>query len=130
MAKELYNSNQTINDDILKHINDALIELKRDINVKINPENENPKKIFNIVEKIINFDKQQKGKGRPLMLASRPSDLGRIARTAKVSDHLNVKILTLKQMLQRIPIPLAQVKADNTSENLLNEIRQIIHPLY
>ena len=92
MAKELYNSNQTINDDILKHINDALIELKRDINEKINPENENPKKIFNIVEKIINFDKQQKGKGRPLMLASRPSDLARIARTAKVSDHLNVKI--------------------------------------
>ena len=29
-------------------------------------------------------------------------------------------------MLQRLPIPVAQVKADNTSENLLNEIRQII----
>ena len=28
-------------------------------------------------------------------------------------------------MLQRLPIALAQVKADNTSENLVNEIRQI-----
>ena len=33
-------------------------------------------------------------------------------------------------MLQRLPITLALVKADNTSENLLNEIRQIIFPLY
>ena len=33
-------------------------------------------------------------------------------------------------MLQRLPIPLAQVKAGNTSENLLNEIRQIIYSLY
>ena len=33
-------------------------------------------------------------------------------------------------MLQRIPIALAQIKAGNTSENLLNEIRQIIYSLY
>ena len=33
-------------------------------------------------------------------------------------------------MLQRLPIALAQVKADNNSENLLNEIRQIIYSLY
>ena len=32
-------------------------------------------------------------------------------------------------MLQRLPIALAQVKADNTPENLLNEIRQIIYHL-
>ena len=36
---------------------------------------------------------------------------------------------TPKQMLQRLPIALAQVKAGNTSENLLNEIRQIIYSL-
>ena len=34
--------------------------------------------------------------------------------------------LTPKQMLQRLRITLAQIKAGNTSENLLNEIRQII----
>ena len=33
-------------------------------------------------------------------------------------------------MLQRLPIALTQVKAGNTSENLLNEIRQIIYSLY
>ena len=33
-------------------------------------------------------------------------------------------------MLHRLPIALAQVKSSNTSENKLNEIRQIIHSLY
>ena len=33
-------------------------------------------------------------------------------------------------MLQRLPIALVQVKAGNISENLLNEIRQIIYSLY
>ena len=41
-----------------------------------------------------------------------------------------LKILTPKQMLQRLPIALAQVKACNNSENLLNEIRQIVYSLY
>ena len=33
-------------------------------------------------------------------------------------------------MLQRLPIALTQVKAGNTSENLLNEIKQIMYSLY
>ena len=41
-----------------------------------------------------------------------------------------LKKLTPKQMLQRLPIPLAQVKAGNNSESLLNEMRQIFHSLY
>ena len=41
-----------------------------------------------------------------------------------------IKIITPKQMLQRLPIALAQVKAGNNSENLLNEIRQIVYSLY
>ena len=36
-----------------------------------------------------------------------------------------IKILPPKQMLQRLPIELAQVKACNTSENLINKVRQI-----
>ena len=43
---------------------------------------------------------------------------------------MQLKILTPKHMLQRLPIALAQVKAGNTFENLLNEIRQIIYSLY
>ena len=41
-----------------------------------------------------------------------------------------LKILTPKQMIQRLPIALAQAKAGNNSENLLNEIRQIIYLPY
>ena len=46
------------------------------------------------------------------------------------TEGKGLKILTPTQMLQRLPIALAQVKAGNNSENLLNEIRQIIYSLY
>ena len=45
-------------------------------------------------------------------------------------NYSKLKILTHKQMLQRLPIALAQVKAGNNSESLLNEIRQIVFSLY
>ena len=41
-----------------------------------------------------------------------------------------LKILTPKKILQRLPIALAQVKAGNNSESLLDEIRQIVYSLY
>ena len=47
---------------------------------------------------------------------------------AKYGEGL--KILTPKQTLQRLPIALAQVKAGNTSQNLLNEIIQTIYSLH
>ena len=49
---------------------------------------------------------------------------------AKASKGTGLKILIPKQMLQRLRIALAQVKVGNNSENLLNEIRQIIYSLY
>ena len=48
----------------------------------------------------------------------------------KATKGTGLKILTPKQMLQRLPIALAQVKAGNNSECLLNEIRQIVYSLY
>ena len=48
----------------------------------------------------------------------------------KSTTGTGLKILTPKQMLQRLPIALAQVKAGNNSEILLNEIRQIVYSLY
>ena len=81
-----------------------MIDLRNDINSKEIPENENPKKVADIVEKSLYFNKQQKGKG--------------------------LKILTPKQMLQRLPIALAHVKAGNTYEVSLNETREIIYYLY
>ena len=41
-----------------------------------------------------------------------------------------LKILSHKQIYQRLPVALAQIKADNNSEALLNEIRQIVYSLY
>ena len=59
------------------------------------------------------------GKGRPDMLALNPSDLA-----------MQLKILSLKQKLQRLAIALAQVKTGNTFENLQNKIGHIIYSVY
>ena len=48
----------------------------------------------------------------------------------KATKGTGLKILTPKQILQRLPITLAQVKAGNNSESLLNEIRQIVYSLH
>ena len=63
------------------------------------------KKIINIVECILYFNQlEQQGSG--------------------------LKILTPNQMLSRLPITLAQLKAGNNSEKLKNEIRQLLYSLY
>ena len=48
----------------------------------------------------------------------------------KTGTGTGLKVLTPKQMLQRLPVFLAQVKAGNNSESLLNKIRQIVYSLY
>ena len=48
----------------------------------------------------------------------------------KETQGKGLKTLTLKQMLQRLPIALAQAKTGNTTENLVKEIRQIAYSLY
>ena len=46
------------------------------------------------------------------------------------SSGSGLKILTNKQMLNRLPILLAQIQARNISKKLKNEIRQILYSLY
>ena len=60
-------------------------------------------KILKTVEMILEFNRQQQVKG--------------------------IKILTPNQMLSRLPISLAQLKAGNSSEKLKNEIRQLLYSL-
>ena len=48
----------------------------------------------------------------------------------KEKQGKGLRILSPQQMLQRLPVALAQVKTDNTSENLLNKIRQIVCSMY
>ena len=51
-------------------------------------------------------------------------------KLAKEQEGTGLKILTPNQMLKRLPIALVQIKAGNSSESLLNEIRQIAYSLY
>ena len=74
-----------------------MIDLRNNIYRKQIPENENPKKVVNIVEENLDFDKQQQGNGLPL-------DLARIARAF---DRTQPKILTAKGILQKFTIAIA-----------------------
>ena len=51
-------------------------------------------------------------------------------KLAKEQEGTGLKILTPNQMLKRLPIALAQIKAGNNAESLLNEISQIVYSLY
>ena len=104
LAKDLIKNDQSKNKQIVKQTVDSINELKNSILKKEIPKNENPNKMMDIVEKTLEFINPQKG--------------------------TRLKILTPKQILQGLPIALAQVKAGNNSENLLNEIRQIVYSLY
>ena len=70
-------------------------------------ETENPDKILETVEEILIFNREN-----------------------REQKGLGLKILTPNQMLSRLPITLAQLKAGNNSEKLKNEIRQLLHSLY
>ena len=66
---------------------------------------EKPNEIVNIAEIIVDFNKQNQA-------------------------GVELKILTPDQMLSRLPITIAQLKAGNNFEKLKNEIRQLLHSLY
>ena len=66
--------------------------------------------------------------GREVILTAFKSGIFQVSKKSQEGE--GVKILTPNQMLKRLPIALAQVKAGNNSESLLNEIRQIVYSLY
>ena len=53
-----------------------------------------------------------------------------LKRNKEKHSGKGIKILTPYQMLSRLPITLAQLKARNNSEKLKNEIRQLLYSLY
>ena len=57
----------------------------------------------------------------------RAFESGIFLRPEKLEKGTGLKILTLKKTLQRLPIALAQIKAVNNSDRLLNKIRQIVY---
>ena len=72
--------------------------------------------------------------GRKMVLTAFKSGIFQVSNESQEGKGANkgegLKILTPNQMLKRLPIALAQVKAGNNSESLLNEIRQIVYSLY
>ena len=95
------------NSKFVNVIKSGLNDLKNEIENMSEEEKEieKPSEIVDIVEKMLEFNKQsQQGGG--------------------------LKILTPDQMLSRLPITLAQLKAENNSEILINEIRQLLYSLY
>ena len=73
-------------------------------------------------------------KGREMALKAFQSGIFQVSKESQEREGTNegeqIKMLTSNQMLKRLPIALAQVKAGNNSESLLNEIRQIVYFLY
>ena len=67
-------------------------------------------------------------KGREM--AFKTFESGIFLKPEELEKGTGLNILTPTQMLQRLPIALAQTKAGNNSESLLNEIRQIVYYLY
>ena len=108
ISKSVYNmNNKNKNSHLINVIKSGLSDLKKEIEKMGEDEKriEELDKMVNIVVKIILFNIQnQQGQG--------------------------LKILTPDQMLKRLPISLAQVKAENNSENLKNKIIQLLYSLY
>ena len=105
--KKLRKTKGKINEDQADLIKEILGKRKKKI--KNLPKNKFAiklnKEIINIVERILCFNQlEQQGSG--------------------------LKILTPDQMLSRLPITLAQLKAGNTSKNLKSEIRQLLYSLH
>ena len=109
----MYKILRTLNDkeknsNVVNMFNSPLKDLKEEIKKmsKEEIEDEKPEEIVRVVEIILDFNKikQQKGQG--------------------------IKILTPNQMLNRLPIALAQLQAGNNSNKLKNEIRQLLYSLY
>ena len=108
MLSRLSNTRSEINKNQVYSINKTLTKIK---NVVKNVPKDDPlkpegnEKIIDIVERILELNSK--------------NQLG-----------IGLKMLTPNQMLSRLPISLAQLKAGNNSEKLKNEIRQILYSLH
>ena len=126
-SKELFNAiknNQIKFSEVKNKQNEFLNKLS---NIKIGKKTLEQKEVINNLEKFYNSREEVINFFRDYieMLSDANYDSKQNETKGK-----GLKILTPKQMFQRLPIALAQVKAGNNSESLLNEIRQIVYSLY
>ena len=121
--KSIYNG-----DIPLEDIDKEQIELKRDLGrIKQGDprdKSEEQKKIIDNTKNISNLREEV-----VKMFNDYARNMSRNIYDSK-QEGTGLKILIPKQMLQRLPISLAQTKAGNSSQSLLNEMRQIVYSLY
>ena len=67
LANYLYKANEAKNEQMIKRVNNAFIDLWSNVIRKKIPENENLDKVISIIEKTLNFNKQQKGAGLKIL---------------------------------------------------------------
>ena len=106
--------------NLVSYINDFIREPK--------PRNPEKRKLrSDVLDSVSSFVQ-----GREVVLKAFQSGIFHKLEESQKGEGVNerLKILTPNQMLKRLPIALAQVKAGNNSESLLNEIRQIVYSLY
>ena len=109
MIKNIYKTkNRNKNNKLVQQIKKRWSDLKDEIKKMSEDEKEaeKPDKILESVEEILIFNREN-----------------------RKQHGLGLKTLTLDQMLSRLPISLAQLKAGNNSEKLKNEIRQLLYSL-
>ena len=128
----MYTYNQLKNGEkTLQQVEEDQKKIKSELNeiTSGNPKHKSEKQSYTVKTVRSLYDSRQKN-------INLLSDNAKIRSAAIYKSKQNktagtgLKILTPKQMLQRLPIALAQVKAGNNSEKLLNEIRQIVYSLY
>ena len=107
---------------LLKDFNIKLTVLKNQINTNISTSRTRLENLVNAVEDILD---SARWRDNIPDLESEESVAHRRNQPAR-----GLTILTPNQMLSRLPISLAQLKAGNNSENLENEIRQLLYSLY
>ena len=86
-----------------------------------------PRKISKATADYLEYEKEQK-KGQKRF--SDDYDSNGSVNVVSKPKGTGLNILTNKQMLNRLPILLAQIQAGNNSVKLKNEIRQILYSLY
>ena len=110
LAKKLFEiKDKEGNNDFVEKIKNRWSKLKDEVKEMSKDEDEEKieksDKAVEIVENVLKFNKQ-------------------------IQEGTGLKVLTANQMLSRLPITLAQLKAGNNSEKLKNEIRRLLYSLY
>ena len=84
----------------------------------------------NLKDKIEEMSKEEIKKEKPNEVSGIINKILNLNNEVQEQRGSGLNILTPDQMLSRLPITLAQLKAGNNSEKLKNEIRQLLYSLY